>query len=108
MPPKKQNPLLAAYEAKLEAQYDARIRVQRAFMMAAFMMSANETLGMGKGRAENFQNTGIAHLKEIAKAVLEDSEADKDVVWSKAKVEQRLRQILGDELYEQYKHLYEF
>lgn len=52
MPPKKQNPLLAQFEAKLEARYDASLRVQRAFILAAAMMAANDVLGLGKGRAE--------------------------------------------------------
>ena len=108
MPPKKQNPLLAAHEAMLQKRYDASLRVQRAFVLASAMMAANDVFGMGKGRAEKYQDTCINYLKEIAKTVLKDSEDDKDVEWSKAKVEQRLRQILGDELYEKHKHLYEF
>lgn len=108
MPPKKQNPLLAAHEAMLQKRYDASLRVQRAFVLAAAMMAANDVFGMGKGRAEPFQDTTINYLREIAKTVLRDSEADKDVVWSKAKVEQRLRQIMGDELYEKHKDLYQF
>lgn len=108
MAPKKQNPLLAAHEAMLQKRYDASLKVQRAFVLAAAMMAANDIFGIGKGRAEPFQDTTINYLREIAKTVLRDSEDDDEVVWSKAKVEQRLRQIMGDELYEKSKHLYEF
>ena len=108
MPPKKQNPLLAQYEAMLEKRYDNRLRVHRAFLLAAAVMAADDVFALNEDIAEQFQNTCVSNLKEIATKVLEDSGDDKDVEWSKKKVEDRLRSILGNERYEKYKGLYRF
>lgn len=96
MPKNKQNPLLAKYEAMLEAKYRVRLAMAMQTGLDAGMIAANEVLGMGAGRAEKFRTAYIETVNKIMKMIVEDDKDDPDFEWTKATVDKRLKQICGD------------
>lgn len=93
---KKPNPLLAAYEAKLERVYRRKLEIANQMGLDAAMIAANEVLGMGAGRAEKFRSVYIRTLNEMAKLLAEDSMDDPELDWSTATIDRRLQPIMGD------------
>ena len=77
----KNNPLLAKYEAMFRAKFDAQLQIAMQMGLDAGMIAANEVLGMGAGRAEKFRTAYIEAVN----------------AWTKAKVDERIRKIVGDE-----------
>lgn len=96
----KQNPLLAQYEAKLEARYAARLDVNAEIDLIAHLLSCNADLKVGPGRAERVLNGFLESKMDIVDVVLNDE--DKELVYSKYQIAQRLKQILGPENWKKY------
>ena len=78
-------------EVNIQLQLYGRNRMQLA-EDAAFM-AANEVLGLGSGRARAF----VKYANEIAELVVEDSKADNEIVYAKAVLDRRIREIVGDD-----------
>ncbi len=97
MAKKKQNPILAAYEAKLEAKFRYQLSIAMQMGLDAGMIAANEVLGMGAGRAEKFRTAYINTVNEISRMTVEDSDDDPEFVYTKAKVDERLKKIVGED-----------
>ena len=93
----KQNPLLASYEAKLEARYRAQLAMAMQTGLDAGMIAANEVLGMGAGRAEKFRSAYIETVNKIMNMIVVDDKDDPNFEWTKAKVDERIRKIVGEE-----------
>lgn len=93
----KQNPLLAKYEAMYEAK--CRIQLQIAMQMGldAGMIAANDVFGMGAGRAEKFRTAYIETVNSISGMMVDDGNSDSDLVWSRSKVDERIKQIVGED-----------
>ena len=83
---KKQNPLLAQFEAKLEAQYKAKLHIMQQLGLDAATIAANELLHLGAGRAMTFRNRYVELVNEIARMIVEDSAGDPEILWTKAKL----------------------
>lgn len=104
----KQNPMLAAFEAKLEANYKQRLEVNSEFDMIAFMKTVNEELGVGPGRAFKVFNAFMANKLEIAETIHEDYGPDKDtgdkqILHTKSSYAKMLRRIFGLENWQKVK-----
>ena len=99
----KQNAMLARMEAKLRLQYDyafeRKINMVMQMGQDAAMIAANEVLHMGKGRAERFCRAYMKAANEIARMMHEDQKDDPDFEYSKAKIDQRIRSIIGDDIF---------
>lgn len=99
----KQNAMLARMEARLRAQYDAAFSAKINMVMQmgqdAAMIAANEVLQMGKGRAEAFCLAYMKAANEIARMMKEDQKDDPDFEYAKAKIDQRIRAIIGVEIF---------
>lgn len=100
----KPNPLLAAFEAKLEAEYQQRIKINSEINMMALLIAANNELKVGAGRAGFFLAEYMDILMEIAKAILQDD--DPELIYTKHNLAKRLKSILGAENWIRYRELF--
>ena len=94
--PKKQNPILAAYEAKLEARYRRKLHIANQMGLDAALIAANEVLGLGPGRAQKFGEAYINTINEMARMISDDGQDDPRLDWSTATIDKRLSAIMGD------------
>ena len=92
----KQNPLLAKYEAMLEARYRVQLAMAMQTGLDAGMIAANEVLGMGAGRAEKFRTAYIETVNEIMNMIVVEDKDDPNFEWTKETVDRRIRQIVGE------------
>lgn len=102
MPPK-QNAMLAKMEERMRQRYDAAFEAKINMVMQmgqdAAMIAANDILQMGKGRAEKFCRAYMKAANEIAAIMREDQKNDDDFEYAKAKIDQRIRAIIGDDIF---------
>lgn len=101
MKPKK-NPFLAQFEAQLEQQYQGRLAVNSEIDLIAFMLTINEDLQVGPGRAGKLCNDFIAWKIELAEMINSDygdkkDEGDKEMLHSRYTLAKRLRKIFSSE-----------
>lgn len=103
----KQNPLLAAFAAKLEANYQQRLDVNNELDTIAFMVTIHEELGVGPGRAGRLFNAFRANKVKLAKTIQEDygdeDNGDKEILYTKKKYAQYLRTVFSPEDWEKVK-----
>lgn len=69
----------------------------------AAMIAANEVLGMGKGRAKAFHEAFVNAVNEIAQMVVDDED---ELVYSKTKLDKRIKEIVGEENFVPYDERY--
>lgn len=91
---KKQNLVLAAYEAKLEAKYKRKLAVTMQMCFDVAVITANDVFKMGAGRAKLFEQKYSENYAKICAMLLED-ESDPDLEYSRAKIDERLKAIVG-------------
>lgn len=72
-------------KARLSMSYDAAI------------IAAHEALGMGPGRAAVFREAYNDAIEELAGIFIDDSDSDKKLVYAKAKRDESIRKIVGEE-----------
>ncbi len=103
---KKPNPLLAKYEAMFEAKFRAQLQIAMQMGLDAGMIAANEVLQMGAGRAGKFQKAYIETVNEISRMTVDDAKADPEFVWTKAKVDERIKKIVGEDKFVPWEERY--
>jgi len=90
-----------AYLTKLQAQIDRQMHFQRKFTTAwcadAAIMAANEVFQRKGKKLVEFHNAFVKYSHEIAEMTLEDAKGDRSLEYTKAKVDQRLKEILGED-----------
>lgn len=96
----------AAISAKLKAEYDAQLNIALQMGLDAATIAANEVLGMGKGRAKDFLTKYIETYNLFARMITEDSKDDPNIDWSTAKIDQRIKSIVGDEAFRPWEERY--
>lgn len=91
----KQNAFLSKLETKhrFELYQDRLFTVQ--YCKDAAMIAAAEIFGMGEKRAAEFSEKYDYFLNEISKLIHDDSRADRDIEYSRAVIDRRLREICG-------------
>lgn len=99
---RKPNPLLAQFEAKLQAQYSAKLDIAVQMGLDAGMIAAHEVLGMGPGRAEAFRVKYVETMNQMAKMLVEDSFDDPDIVYSREVIDRSIRSIVGEENFKEW------
>lgn len=114
---KKQNPVLAAFEARLEANYKQRLEINSEMDMIAFMKTVHEELGVGPGRALKSFNAFLANKVEIAETIHADygpdkHTGDKQILHTKSSYAKLLKRIFGAESWQKvrgwFQLLYEY
>lgn len=97
----KNNKGLAILEAKYEAKYRHKFNTQMDMLLQmgqeAAQFAAHDELGMGPGRAVPFTVAYREAMNWIANLVVDDAKSDDELWFSKAKIDQRLKPIVGEE-----------
>ena len=91
----------SAYLARMQAQKAAEITHHRHFTMQwcadAALLAANEVFHRrGKVLAE-FHEAFMKYSNEIANMTLDDAKGDKSLEYTKAKLDGRLKELLGED-----------
>lgn len=104
------NGMLAKMELKYKTYYEnlfnRRIGMVMQIGQDAGCMAANDTLGMGQGRAPDYCVSYRDYVNEIVKLVFEDQKDDEDFVYAKAKIDERLLKIVGKDNFAPYEVRY--
>lgn len=102
----KPNAMLAKRDAILLAGYQKQLNIALQMGLDAATIAANKVLQMGKGRAAEFGEEYMKAMREIAELTIKDSKDDKDLVYSREKLDQKIKAIVGDENFEPYEERY--
>ena len=86
----------AKYAAHYAALYQAKMRMTLQIAQDAAMIAANEVLQMGPGRAKEFAMAFTEAVNDIGTMMFEDQQDDKEFVYTKARVDRRLKEICGE------------
>ena len=86
----------AKYAAHYAALYQAKMRMTLQIAQDAAMIAANEVLHMGPGRAKEFAMAFTEAVNDIGTMMFEDQQDDKEFVYTKARVDRRLKEICGE------------
>lgn len=81
-----------------------QIRLQ--MMQDVALITASEVLGLGPGRAQAFIDKYIQTANEIAEIFVEDGKDDKQLWYSKAKLDERIKAIVGEDNFKPYEQRY--
>jgi hypothetical protein len=92
---KKPNPLLAAFEAKKEAEFSQRLAKNTEINMIAMLIAGNNLGFLGPARAGLLLEEQVEVKMDIAEALLADAKDDPTLAYTKADLARRLIQILG-------------
>ena len=97
----KTNPMLRKMELQIEAKYaalfHAKLNMAMQMIQDAACFAANDVLQMGPGRAFDFCNSVREYVNEMAHLMSEDQKDDDDFVYAKAKIDDRLKNVVGEE-----------
>lgn len=98
MPPK--NGMLAKMEAKYKAYYEALFHARIGMVLQigqdAGCFAANEVFKMGAGRSPEFCVAYRDWVNEMVKLIFEDQNDDAEFVYAKAKIDDKLKAIVGE------------
>lgn len=77
-------------------------RARLSLGLDAAIIAAHEALGMGPGRAESFRAAYVAAMDELAGMFVDDAgkkagQGDREIVYAKAKRDEIIRKIVGEE-----------
>ena len=93
---RKVNPMLA----KIQARHELDLRFQREFTIQQccdmMLIAANDAFGFGADRLAKLQETYYAVFTEYAKLAISDGADDPDIEYTRAKVDAKLAQIMGE------------
>lgn len=103
---KKQNPILAAFEAKKEAEFSQRLGKNTEINLIAMLIAGNDLGFLGEIRAGLLLEAQLETKMRLADALLTDAEDDKELAYTKADWARRLIQILGADNWPRYQHLF--
>lgn len=97
----KPNAMLARLQEQADAKYRMLFHLKMDMLMQmgqdAAMIAAHDVLGMGPGRAEQYCAAYIKTVNDMARMVCEDQADDGDFVYAKAKIDQQIRAIVGEQ-----------
>ena len=107
---KKQNPILAAFEAMKEAEFKQRRAIHEEINMLSLIIAADD-------EKESFEESGemdvgkllfryIEVKMQMSNDIVADAKADPSLVYTKADIARRVKSILGKEDWERYKSLF--
>lgn len=104
--PKKPNPILAAFEAKKEAEYRQRLVRNSEINMMAMLIAGNDLGFIGPKRADLLLDKLLETKEKLAADLVEDAKDDKSLTFTKADLARRLKQILGPDGWDRCKQLF--
>lgn len=91
----------SGYLARMQAKKAADISFHRKFTMQwcadAAILAANEVFQRRGEKLVEFYNAFIRNAHEIAEMTLDDAKADKSLEYTKYKIDEQLKDLLGDD-----------
>lgn len=102
----KTNPILAAFEAKLEAEYKQRLARNSEINMIAMLIAGSRLGFLGEKRADLLIEEQIDVKMEIADVLLKDAKDDPSLTYTKADLARAVQQILGPEGWKRHQKLF--
>ena len=106
----KRNPMLARIEAAAEARYQVRFRKSLDMLLQmgqdAAMIAAHDVLRLGPGRAEDFCVAYREAINDMARRVVDDQMDDPEFVYAKAKIDEQIRAIVGEDKFQPWEVRY--
>ena len=100
MPPKT-NPMIQKIEAKYQAFYaqlfQAKLDMAMQMVQDAACFAAHDVLKMGPGRAVDFCIAVREYTNEMVHLMRDDQEDDRDYIYTRAKIDDKLCRIVGKE-----------
>lgn len=103
---KKQNPVLAAFEAKLEKEYRGRLECNSEIDMITMLIAGSRLGFLGEKRASLLIEELIDVKMQLAENLLQDAKDDKELLYIKADLARTVKQILGPDGWEKHKTLF--
>lgn len=101
---KKQNPLLAAFEAQLTAEHRRREAIMGEIDLMATIIGANNELHVGPGRAGFFTAEVLDVKMQIADSIIKED--DPELLYTKYHLARRLKEIYSPEDWLRYRELF--
>ena len=87
---------------RMQAKKKQELREMQAFVIQLssdlMLIAANEAFGFGRERAKRLHQEWEAVWREFGVMVLDDYLGDRDLAYTKERIDARLREILGDDL----------
>lgn len=106
----KGNPMLDRLEAKYKAYYSELFRRKQKTLLQmaqdAATIAAHDVLGMGSGRAVAFTIALREELNALANMTVEDAKDDDDIWYTKAKLDEKIKAIVGEENFAPWEERY--
>lgn len=103
---KKPNPLLAAFEAKKEAEFRRRLSCNSEINMMAALIAGNDLGFVAEKRADLLLARMVEVKMQLADELVKDADTDKDLTYTKADLARRLKQILGPDGWNRCRELF--
>ena len=108
----KKNALAAYMAAEIQTRVKQLVAEQTkarlCLGMDAAILAAHEVFGLGPGRAAAFRDAYVSSMEELAGLFIEgaDQHGDDRLEYAKAKRDEALRRIVGDELFVPFDEAY--
>lgn len=103
----KTNPLLAKFEAQLNAKYQAKLEACSEIDLITFMLTVHDELKVGPGRAKLIFDAFLMNRMGIIEAINDDwgdkDSGDKELLHTKATYAKLLKTIFSKEDWEEVK-----
>lgn len=103
---RKPNPLLAAFEAKKEAEFTGRLACNTEINVIAMLIAGNDLGFLSTKRADQLLARHVEIKMQIADGLLNDAANDKDLTYTKADLARRIKQILGPDGWSRCRELF--
>ena len=91
----KKSGFLERVAAERKAALEIRTRFTVQMSIDAALIAAAEVFGLGEKRAKQYMDKFAEVYNSMAKMALDDAKSDKEIAYTKAKVDERLKEICG-------------
>lgn len=93
----RKNNLAAIIDREVQKRLVKETRVRMQMSQDAAFFAANEVLELGPGRAQDFGEAYIRYVNEMAGLIVDDSQDDRAIEYSKHVIDRKLSSIVGEE-----------
>lgn len=102
----KQNSMLKRIEAKYNDLFYRKIDMVMQMGQDAAMIAAHNVLQLGPGRAKDFCVAYIEAINSMARMVVDDKKDDKEFVYAKSKIDEKILSIVGHDTFKPWEERY--
>lgn len=98
----KRNPILDAFERKKEQEFAERRKAHEEIRILSLIMAADDALCVDEAQIGKLLQVYLDTKETLAKEMLEDIKADKEMVYTRYDLARRVKQTLGRDNWEKY------